>query len=195
MDKIREIAGDGALIQRFDDGMANMAEPIRVMAESLVNEIMDARPTRRAITATGATATASASSSPASAPSTSGSRSSAPAATSPRRGPHRAVLARGAGHGHRPHERQPGVEDVLVAGRVGRRLNLNLNLNLPRFHLHSTKPPSRRPSGSSPRTPRGSGSRARNASSPCCRGTLCTRISRSRPAPGCRTCAHGRTRP
>lgn len=62
------------------------------------------------------------------------------------RGPHRAVLARGprgghrrgvrdgdrrrvrregearsAGHGHRPHERRPGVEDMLVAGRVGRR--------------------------------------------------------------------------
>lgn len=43
MDKIREIAGDGALMPRFDDGMANMAEPIRVMAESLVNEITDAR--------------------------------------------------------------------------------------------------------------------------------------------------------
>lgn len=43
MDKIHEIAGDGALMPRFDDGMANMAEPIRVMAESLVNEITDAR--------------------------------------------------------------------------------------------------------------------------------------------------------
>ena len=43
MDKIHEIAGDGALMPRFDDGMVNMAEPIRVMAESLVNEIMDAR--------------------------------------------------------------------------------------------------------------------------------------------------------
>lgn len=43
MDKIHEIAGDGALMPRFDDGMANMAELIRVMAESPVDEIMDAR--------------------------------------------------------------------------------------------------------------------------------------------------------
>lgn len=43
MDKIHEIAGDGALMPRFDDGMVNMAELIRVMAESLVNEAMDAR--------------------------------------------------------------------------------------------------------------------------------------------------------
>lgn len=43
MDKIHEIAGDGALMPRFDDGMVNMAELVRVMAESLVNEAMDAR--------------------------------------------------------------------------------------------------------------------------------------------------------
>lgn len=43
MDKIHGIAGDGALMPRFDDGMANMAELIRVMTESLVNEIMSAR--------------------------------------------------------------------------------------------------------------------------------------------------------
>lgn len=43
MDKIHEIAGDGALMPRFDDGIVNMAELIRVMAESLVNEIVDAR--------------------------------------------------------------------------------------------------------------------------------------------------------
>ena len=43
MDKIHEIAGGGALMPRFDDGMVNMAELIRVMAESLVNEIMDAQ--------------------------------------------------------------------------------------------------------------------------------------------------------
>ena len=41
MDRIREIAGNGALMPRFNDGMANMAELIRVMTESLVNEIMD----------------------------------------------------------------------------------------------------------------------------------------------------------
>lgn len=43
MDKIHEIAGDGARMPRFDDGMVNMDELIRVMAESLVNEITDAR--------------------------------------------------------------------------------------------------------------------------------------------------------
>ena len=43
MDKIHEIAGDGARMPRFDDGMVNMAELIRAMAESLVNEIMDAQ--------------------------------------------------------------------------------------------------------------------------------------------------------
>lgn len=43
MDKIHEIAGDGALMPRFGDGMVNMAELIRVMAESLVDEAMDAR--------------------------------------------------------------------------------------------------------------------------------------------------------
>lgn len=43
MDKIHEIAGYGALMPRFDNGMVNMAELIRVMAESLVNEIMDAQ--------------------------------------------------------------------------------------------------------------------------------------------------------
>ena len=43
MDKMREIADNGALMPRFDDGMANMAELIRVMTESLVNKIMDTR--------------------------------------------------------------------------------------------------------------------------------------------------------
>lgn len=43
MDKIHETTGGGALMPRFDDGMVNMAELIRVMAESLVNEIMDAQ--------------------------------------------------------------------------------------------------------------------------------------------------------
>ena len=43
MDKMREIAGNGALMPRFDDGMSNMAELIRVMTESLVNEIMSVR--------------------------------------------------------------------------------------------------------------------------------------------------------
>lgn len=42
-DKIHEIARDGAQMPRFDDGMVNMDELIRVMAESLVNEIMGAR--------------------------------------------------------------------------------------------------------------------------------------------------------
>lgn len=43
MDKIHEIAGGGALMPSFDDGMVNMAEPIRVMAESFIQEIVDAR--------------------------------------------------------------------------------------------------------------------------------------------------------
>ena len=43
MDKIHEIAADGAQMPRFDDGMVNMAELIRVMAEPLVNEIMGAQ--------------------------------------------------------------------------------------------------------------------------------------------------------
>lgn len=43
MDKIHEIAGDGAPMPRFDDGMVNMAGLIGVMAEPLVNEAMDAR--------------------------------------------------------------------------------------------------------------------------------------------------------
>ena len=43
MDKIHEIAGDGALMPRFDDGMVNMAELMRVVAESLANEAVDAR--------------------------------------------------------------------------------------------------------------------------------------------------------
>lgn len=43
MDKMHEIAGGGAQMPRSDDGMVNMTELIRVMAESLVNEIMDAQ--------------------------------------------------------------------------------------------------------------------------------------------------------
>ena len=38
-----------------------------------------------------------------------------------RRRIHQEGEARGGGHGHRPHERQPGVEDMLAAGRVERR--------------------------------------------------------------------------
>ena len=37
---MHEIAGDGALMQRFDDGMVNMAELVRAMAESLASENM-----------------------------------------------------------------------------------------------------------------------------------------------------------
>lgn len=43
MDTIHEMTADAALMPRFDDGMVNMTELIRVMAESLVNEIMDAQ--------------------------------------------------------------------------------------------------------------------------------------------------------
>ena len=43
MGKIREIAGAGAPMPGFDDGMVNVAGPIRAMAESPVNEAMGAR--------------------------------------------------------------------------------------------------------------------------------------------------------
>lgn len=43
MDTIHEMTADAALMPRFDDGMVNMTELIRGMAESLVNEIMDAQ--------------------------------------------------------------------------------------------------------------------------------------------------------
>lgn len=89
MHKIHEVAVDGALMPRFDDGMANMAEPVRVMAESLVNETMGAQADE--------------------------------AREGCRRRIHQKGEARGGGHGHRPHECQLGVEDMLVAGRVGRR--------------------------------------------------------------------------
>lgn len=44
------------------------------------------------------------------------------------------------------------------------------------------------------RTRRGSSTRARSGCAPCCRSTLCTRISRWRPRRGWRTCARARTR-
>lgn len=153
---------------RFDDGIVNMSELIRAMAESLVNEIMDALGRRRL-------------------------RGRQPAKRLPRaqarhkrghyqpqdteaalgnvllRGPDQPILARGprgeiggfrdgrqrsvdqegeargAVHGHRPHERQSGVEDVLVAGRVGRRptgtgfVGRQLPLHLARRHLHQAQ--------------------------------------------------------
>ena len=40
---MHEIAGDGALMPRSGDGMVDMAEPIRVMAESPVDEAMGAQ--------------------------------------------------------------------------------------------------------------------------------------------------------
>lgn len=43
MGKIREIAGGGAPMPGFDDGMVDMAGPIRAMAEPPVNEAMGAR--------------------------------------------------------------------------------------------------------------------------------------------------------
>lgn len=43
MGKVREIAGAGAPMPGFDDGMVNVAGPIRAMAESPVNEAMGAR--------------------------------------------------------------------------------------------------------------------------------------------------------
>lgn len=43
MDSSDQRAPERAEIPRFDGGMANIQEPIRVMAESLVNEVMDAQ--------------------------------------------------------------------------------------------------------------------------------------------------------
>ena len=43
MGEIHEIAGDGAPMPGFDDGMVNVAGPIRATAESPVNEAMGAR--------------------------------------------------------------------------------------------------------------------------------------------------------
>ena len=43
MDTIHEIAGDCHDMPRFDDGTVNLSELLRIMAESLVNEIMDAQ--------------------------------------------------------------------------------------------------------------------------------------------------------
>ena len=43
MNKIHEIAGDGALLPRSGDGLVNMAKLIRVMAESPVDEAMGAQ--------------------------------------------------------------------------------------------------------------------------------------------------------
>ena len=40
---MHEIAGGGAQMPRSGDGMVNMAEPIRVMAESPVDEAMGAQ--------------------------------------------------------------------------------------------------------------------------------------------------------
>lgn len=103
MDKIHEIAGDGALMPRFDDGMVNMVELIRVMAESLVNEIMDAQADEAC---------------------ENGNRRNGyrgrKLATGVDTVNLRIPKLRAADYGHRPHERQPSVEDMLVAGRVGR---------------------------------------------------------------------------
>lgn len=43
MDSLEHGTAAMAEIPRFDDGMVNIQEPIRIMAESLVNEIMDAQ--------------------------------------------------------------------------------------------------------------------------------------------------------
>ena len=43
MDKIHDTGADMPEMPRFDDGMVNVTELIRVMAQSLVNEIMDAQ--------------------------------------------------------------------------------------------------------------------------------------------------------
>ncbi|MBY4797312.1 hypothetical protein K6V98_02890 [Collinsella sp. AGMB00827] len=43
MDSLDHLSAQSFEIPRFDDGMVNLSELIRTMAESLVNEIMDAQ--------------------------------------------------------------------------------------------------------------------------------------------------------
>lgn len=43
MDSLDQRSIQAREMPRFDDGMANLQELIRIMAESLVNEIMDVR--------------------------------------------------------------------------------------------------------------------------------------------------------
>ena len=43
MDSLEHGAAEAAQIPRFDDGMVNIQELLRAMAEALVNEIMDAQ--------------------------------------------------------------------------------------------------------------------------------------------------------
>lgn len=43
MDTIRDTRADALAMPRFDDGMVNASEPIRIMAQSLINEIMGAQ--------------------------------------------------------------------------------------------------------------------------------------------------------
>lgn len=43
MDSLEQRAPERAEIPRFDDGMVNIQELIRIMAEALINEIMDAQ--------------------------------------------------------------------------------------------------------------------------------------------------------
>lgn len=71
---MHEIAGGGTRMPRFDDGMVNMAELVRVMVESLVDEIMGARADEAREAGNRRSATACAGWSPAWAPSTSGYR-------------------------------------------------------------------------------------------------------------------------
>ena len=167
MDKIHEIAGDGGRMPRFDDGMVNMAGLIRVVTESLVNEAMDARADeareggsrrngyreRKLVTGVGAINLGI--------PELRGgsyfpedlvercSRADraviAAASEMATNGVSAGKAKRDADHGHRPHGRQPGAEDMLVAGRVGRRpaetrpVRRRLPLHLARRNLHQVQ--------------------------------------------------------
>lgn len=77
MESLEWQAGITGEIPRFDDGMVNMAELIRAMAESLVNEIMGARADEACEAGNQRNSYRERSSPLASAPSTSGSRSCA----------------------------------------------------------------------------------------------------------------------
>lgn len=43
MDSLEQHAATNHDMSRFDDGVADIQEPVRIMAESLINEIMDAQ--------------------------------------------------------------------------------------------------------------------------------------------------------
>lgn len=134
MDKMHEIAGDVAQMPRFGDGMADMAELIRVTAESPVNEIMDAQADgargsgnrrngcrgRRLATGVGTVNLGiprlrAGSCFPGDLIGRCPRGRRRRVGDGDRRRAHQEGQARGAARGHGPHGRRPGAGDALVA--------------------------------------------------------------------------------